>query len=329
MRSFAVGTQGLLASEQGFGCMGMSIAYGPARDDESAATLHRAIALGVTMFDTAEVYGPFTNERLIGQVIRGLESPVTIATKFGTELDDNGRKLAPVNGRPEYVRKAAERSLRNLGTETIDLYYLHRPDPDTPIEETVGAMAELIEEGKVRYIGLSNPTAELIRRAHQTHPLTAVQSEYSLFTRDVETNGILGTVRELGIGFVAYSPIGRGFLSGTVRSLHNLVATDVRRILPRFEGDNLAANIAVLDRLESIARNLKVTPAQLALAWVQAQGDDIFPIPGTRHLAHLEENVAACTVALARTELDEIDSVAPPGVASGSTRIDPALLMKR
>ncbi len=329
MNRYPVGSSGLIASQQCFGAMGMSISYGPADDDESVRTLHRAAELGITMFDTAEVYGPFRNERLLARAFGDRRDQVTIATKFGTELDDDGRKLGPVNGSPEYVRKAAARSLRNLSTDVIDLYYLHRPDPRVPIEETIGAMAELVAAGQVRYLGVSNATADEIRRAHATHPLTAVQVEYSLFTRDVEANGVLAAARALGIGVVPYSPVGRGVLTGEIRSLEPLPATDFRRIVPRFQGENLTSNLAVVDRLRALAERREITAAQLALAWLHAQGHDIFPIPGTRYIAHLEQNTAAAAVELTPGELDEIDQVAPAGVAAGDPSADPALMMKR
>jgi aryl-alcohol dehydrogenase-like predicted oxidoreductase len=312
-----LGSQGLVVSEQGLGCMGMSFAYTGGDDDESTATIHRALELGVTHLDTADMYGPWTNEELVGQAIAGRRDDVVLATKFGNEVDDDGRLAGRVNGRPEYIRKAVEGSLRRLGVDHIDLYYQHRVDPDVPVEETFGALGELVAAGKVRYLGISEAAPETIRRAHATHPLTAVQTEYSLFSRDVEENGVLATVQELGVGFVAYSPIGRGFLSGAIRSLDDLPEDDWRRSAPRFSGENFDRNLEVVDRVTELAREKDVTTSQLAIAWVLAQGDDIVAIPGTKRRRYLEENVGAGDVTLTDKDLAAIDEVSPHGVAAG------------
>ena len=316
MQQRALGSQGLVVSAEGLGCMGMSAFYGPFDDAESTATLHRALELGVTLFDTADVYGPHTNERLVGQALRAHRDQVVLATKFGNELDGE-RRTGRVNGSPDYLRRAVDGSLRRLGVDVVDLYYQHRVDPDTPVEETFGALGELVAAGKVRYLGISEASAESIRRAHATSPLTAVQTEYSLFTRDVETDGVLATARELGIGFVPYSPLGRGFLSGTIRSVDDFAPDDWRRSSPRFQGENLTRNLAVLDELTALAREKGVSPSRLALAWVIAQGDDVVPIPGTRRIANLEENVAALDVTFTAIDLAALDRLAPVGVAAG------------
>lgn len=317
MKIRELGRQGLSVSAEGLGCMGMSAFYGAFDDAESTATIHRALDLGVTFLDTADMYGPFTNERLVGNAIKGHRDDVVIATKFGNEVDDRGQRTGRVNGRPEYLRKAIDGSLQRLGIDVIDLYYQHRVDPDTPVEETFGALAELVSAGKVRYLGISEAAPQTIRRAHTTHPLSAVQTEYSLFTRDVEDNGVLATVRELGIGFVPYSPLGRGFLSGKIRSIDDFADDDFRRHSPRFQGENFARNLDVLDEVIAIAQDKGVTASQLALAWVLAQGDDMVPIPGTRRIVNLEENVAAVDITLTEQELANIDKAAPVGVAMG------------
>jgi aryl-alcohol dehydrogenase-like predicted oxidoreductase len=301
----------LEVSAQGLGCMGMSIAYGTTDERESIATLHRALDLGVDFFDTAEVYGPLTNERLLGKALDGWRDEVKIATKFGIRHDDANDPGRPFpDGSPENVRRSIEGSLERLNTDHVDLYYQHRVDPDVPVEETVGALAELVEEGKVLHIGLSEASAETIRRAHAVHPLTAVQTEYSLFSRDVEDE-VLPTLRELGIGLVAYSPLGRGFLSGRFRSLDELEADDFRRTVPRLSGENLERNIAVLDKVEELAAEKDCAPGQLALAWVMAQGSDVVPIPGTKRRSYLEENVAATEVELSDEDLERIDAEIP------------------
>ena len=317
MQQRNLGSQGLTVSTEGLGCMGMSAFYGAFDDAESTATIHRALDLGITLLDTADIYGPFTNEVLVGKAIADRRDEVVLATKFGNEVDENGKRTGGVNGRPEYVRAALEASLRRLDVDVIDLYYQHRVDPDTPIEETFGALGELVAAGKVRYLGISEAAPQTIRRAHATHPLSAVQTEYSLFTRDVEDDGVLATVRELGIGFVPYSPLGRGFLSGRIRSIDDFDADDFRRSSPRFQGENFAKNLAVLGQVVAIAERKGVTPSQLALAWVLAQGTDIVPIPGTRRIANLQENVAAVDITLSDDDLAAIDQVAPVGIAAG------------
>jgi len=306
----------LIVSAQGLGCMGMSEFYGTGDEGESIATIHRALDLGVTLLDTADMYGPFTNEELVGRAVSGRRDEVVLATKFGNERAPDGTRIG-INGRPEYVRSACDASLRRLGVDHIDLYYQHRVDPDTPIEDTVGAMAELVSAGKVRHLGLSEAAPGTIRRAHAVHPITALQTEWSLWTRDPETDGVLETVRELGIGFVAYSPLGRGFLSGAYRTLNDLDADDFRRHNPRFQGENFGKNLQLVERVEEMAATKGVTAAQLALAWVLAQGDDVVPIPGTKRRTNLEENVAADDISLTPEELRRIDEVLPVGAAAG------------
>ena len=316
MKTRRLGTQGLESSELGLGCMGMSEFYGPASDEESIATIHRAVELGVTMFDTADMYGPFTNEELVGRALRDVRDDVVIATKFGNVRDPKKPGARRIEGSPAYVHQACDASLRRLGIDTIDLYYQHRVDPKTPIEETVGAMAELVQAGKVRYLGLSEAAPDTIRRANAVHPISAIQSEYSLWTRDPEGD-VLKLCRELGIGFVAYSPLGRGFLTGKIKRVDDLANDDFRRSNPRFMGQNFQRNLDLVDRVESIARRKGCTPAQLALAWVLAQGNDIVPIPGTKHRARLEENVAAVGIELSADDLRELERAAPRGAAAG------------
>jgi len=313
MDTRTLGSQGLTVSAEGLGCMGMSAWYGAFDDAESTATLHRALDLGITLLDTADVYGPLTNERLLS----ARRDEIVLATKFGNELGADGTRTGGVNGRPDYIRSSVDGSLQRLGIDTIDLYYQHRVDPQTPVEETFGALGELVAAGKVRYVGISEAAPETIRRAHATHPLTAVQTEYSLFTRDVEDDGVLATVRELGIGFVPYSPLGRGFLSGKYRSIDDFSDDDFRRTSPRFQGENFAKNLEVLDRVVGIAQAKGVTPSQLALAWVLAQGEDVVPIPGTRRIVNLEENAAAVDITLTAEELAAIADAAPVGVTAG------------
>ncbi|GLZ46221.1 oxidoreductase [Actinomycetospora sp. NBRC 106375] len=322
MEQRTLGGQGLRVSALGLGCMGMTFAYGGQDDTESRATIERALELGVTFLDTADMYGPHTNEELLGSVLAGRRDEVVLATKFGNEIGPDGKGTGRVNGRPDYLRGQIDGSLARLGTDHVDLYYQHRVDPDVPIEETWGALGELVAAGKVRYLGISEAAPETIRRAHATAPMSAVQTEYSLFTRDVETGadgdgGVLATCRELGIGFVPYSPIGRGFLSGTIRRTEDLPEGDWRRNSPRFQGEALEANLRVLDEVNSLAERKGVTPTQLALAWVLAQGADIAPIPGTKRRRYLEENVGAVDVTLTAEELEAIEKVAPVGVASG------------
>ena len=312
----ALGRQGLKVSALGLGCMGMSDFYGPADEAESLATLDRALELGVTFLDTADMYGPFRNEELLGRALRGRRERVVLATKFGNRRSPDGAFLG-VCGTPAYVREACEASLRRLGVDVIDLYYQHRVDPAVPIEETVGAMAGLVKEGKVRYLGLSEAGAATIRRAHAVHPISALQTEYSLWTRDPEGE-ILPTVRALGIGFVAYSPLGRGFLTGRYQSPEALAPDDWRRQNPRFQAENLQQNLALVARLEALARAKGLTTAQLALAWVLSRGSDVVPIPGTRRRARLEENAAAAAVTLTPSDLAHLEEAAPPGAAAGT-----------
>ena len=315
MKTRTLGGQGLEVSELGLGCMGMSEFYGAADEDESIATIHRALDLGVNFLDTADMYGPFTNEQLVGRAIAGRRDEVVLATKFGNARGPNGEWLG-IRGDAGYVRQACDASLDRLGVDYIDLYYQHRVDRTTPIEETVGAMAELVEAGKVRYVGLSEASPDTIRRAHATHPISALQSEYSLWSRDPEEDA-LPTVRELGIGFVAYSPLGRGFLSGAIRSLEDLAEDDYRRRNPRFQGANFQRNLDLADAVRALADEKGVMPSQLALAWVLSRGDDVVPIPGTKRRQYLEENAGAADVQLTSEELQRIESAFPKGATAG------------
>jgi aryl-alcohol dehydrogenase-like predicted oxidoreductase len=315
MQRRKLGQQGLEVSAEGLGCMGMSEFYGEADEGEAIATIHRALELGVDFLDTADMYGPFTNEKLVGRAIADRRDQVVLATKFGNQRGEDGSFLG-ISGSPEYVRSACEASLERLGVDTIDLYYQHRVDQTVPIEETVGAMAELVEQGKVRYLGLSEASPDTIRRAHEVHPISALQTEYSLWTRDPEEQ-ILPTIRELGIGFVPYSPLGRGFLSRRFQSPEDLPEDDFRRHNPRFQGENWKRNMELVDRIEEIALEKGVKPGQLALAWVMAQGDDVAPIPGTKRREYLEENVAAAELELSDDDLRRIDDAAPVGAAAG------------
>jgi len=315
MNTRTLGNQGLVVSALGLGCMGMSDFYSGRDDDDAVDTIHRAIELGVSLLDTADMYGPFKNEELVGRAIADRRDRVIIATKFGSVRSPDGAFLG-INGKPEYVRSACEGSLRRLGVDHIDLYYQHRVDPNTPIEDTVGAMADLVREGKVRFLGLSEAAPDTIRRAHAVHPITALQTEYSLWSRDPEDE-ILPMVRELGIGFVAYSPLGRGFLTGRFRSIDDLPDDDYRRTSPRFQGQNFQKNLDLVGHIETVARQKRCTPSQLALAWLLARGEDIVPIPGTKRVNYLEENVGAIGVHLTADDLARIDAIAPRGVAAG------------
>ncbi len=320
MKKVRLGNQGLEVPVEGLGCMGMTTLagndiYGIADEKESIATIHKALEYGVNFLDTADLYGPLLNERLVSKAIAGNRDKYIIATKFGYEIDDEGQLTWRINGQPDYVRKSVERSLENLGTDYIDLYYLHRVDPETPIEDTVGAMAELVKSGKVKYIGLSEVSAATLRKAHAIHPITAVQTEYSLFERSAEDNGLFDALHELGIGFVAYSPLGRGFLTGDLKSPEDFEANDFRRAIPRFQGENFYKNLELVQEIQKLASEKNITPAQLAIAWTLAKGT--VPIPGTKRIKNLDANVAAADVALTAAELAHLESIVPAGITSG------------
>ena len=327
MQTRTLGRNGPQVSALGLGCMGMSDFYGAHDDAESIATIHHALDRGVTLLDTADMYGPHTNEELVGRAIKGRREQAFIATKFGIMRDPANPQARGVNGRPEYVRAACEGSLKRLGVETIDLYYQHRVDPTVPIEETVGAMAELVKAGKVRYLGLSEASGQTLTRACTVHPIAALQSEFSLWTRDPQENGMLAACRRLGVALVAYSPLGRGFLTGAIRFPDDFEADDFRRHNPRFQGENFARNLALVDEVKQLAADKGCSPAQLALAWVLAQGEDVLAIPGTRHRSRLDENLGALDVQLSPTELAAIESVFPPHAAAGDRYAGPSMQM--
>lgn len=318
MKTRRLGPQGPIVSAIGLGCMGMSDFYTTGSDEaESIATLHRALELGVTLLDTADIYGPHTNEELLGRALKGKREQVFLATKFGIVRTPEQPQVRGANGSPEYIRQAVEGSLKRVGTDHIDLYYQHRVDPRVPIEDTVGAMAELVKAGKVRFLGLSEASTETLERAHRVHPITALQSEYSLWTRDPEENGVLAACARLGVGFVPYSPLGRGFLTGALKSPDDFAEDDYRRSSPRFTGENFAKNLRLVDKVAELAAARGVKPSQLALAWVLAQGEHLVPIPGTKQRKYLEENVAAVDLALTQAELLELDAIFPAGAAAG------------
>ena len=316
-----LGTQGIKTSQLGLGCMGMSEFYGAGNDEESVRVIHRAIDLGVTFLDTADMYGPHTNEVLVGQALKGKRHQATIATKFGIVRDPANPAARGISGKPEYVQRSCEGSLKRLGVEMIDLYYLHRVDQSTPIEETVGAMGELVKQGKIRALGLSEASPSTLRRAHKVHPISALQTEYSLWSREPEDE-LLKTCEELGIAFVAYSPLGRGFLTGQIKKFEDFEANDFRRMSPRFQGENFQKNLDLVKKLEALASRKGCTTSQLALAWVAAQGDHIFPIPGTKRMKYLEENVASLGVTFTKEEMAEINALLPKGAAAGMRYAD-------
>jgi aryl-alcohol dehydrogenase-like predicted oxidoreductase len=325
MQTRTLGRDGPTVSALGLGCMGMSAFYGSRNDTESLATLHRALDLGVNFLDTADAYGPFTNEQLVGLALRDRRKDAFLATKFGFVRNPAAPMAPSINARPERVQEACDASLKRLGVSQIDLYYLHRVDPGVPIEDTVGAMAQLVKSGKVRYLGLSEVSPQTLERAHRVHPITALQSEYSLWTRDPEEDGILAACERLGVGFVPYSPLGRGFLTGAIRSIDDFDADDYRRMSPRFQGENFTRNLTLVEKVKSLAQEKDCTPAQLALAWVLAQGRHVVPIPGTRRARNLDDNLGALDVKLSAAELAEIDAVFPPNVSSGARYVEPMM----
>lgn len=327
MQMRRLGRNGPTVSALGLGCMGMSEGYGAADEDEAIATIRHALDLGLTLLDTADIYGPHANEILVGRAIRGRRDEVVLATKFGFVSDPAQAGGRTLDGRPDYVRRACEASLRRLGVETIDLYYLHRVDPEVPIEDTVGAMATLVHAGKVRHLGLSEASPETLRRAHAVHPIAALQSEYSLWTRDPESSGALAACRDLGIALVPFSPLGRGFLTGTIRSPADFAADDFRRDHPRFQGDNFVRNLQLVEEVKRLARDLGCTPGQFALAWVLSRGEDVVPIPGTKRRRYLEENLGAQDVALDADVLAAVDAVFPPDSAAGARYSGPMLAL--
>ncbi|MBD1394940.1 aldo/keto reductase [Mucilaginibacter glaciei] len=321
IKKVKLGSKGFMVPAQGLGCMGMTTlagadVYGKADEKDAIKTIHRALELGISLLDTADLYGPILNERLLAKAISGNRNAYQIATKFGYEIDDNEQLTWAINGKPDYVRKSIERSLKNLNTDHIDLYYLHRVDPATPIEDTVGAMADLVKEGKISYIGLSEASAATIRKAHAVHEITAVQSEYSLFEREPEVNGVMDTLAELGIGFVAYSPLGRGFITGEIKSPDDFAADDFRRQIPRYQGENFYKNMELLEQIQQMAAQKNITPSQLALAWVLSKG--AIAIPGTKRIKYIEENAAATNLTLSAEEQIALESIIPAGIAAGN-----------